>query len=38
MDLEWLLRAKPIWREIARGILFKAGDIVNRGEKAEEKA
>ena len=38
MDLEWLLRAKPIWCEIARGILFKEGDIVKRGEKAEEKA
>jgi hypothetical protein len=38
MDLEWLLRAKPIWREIAQGILFKEGDIVKRGEIAEEKA
>jgi hypothetical protein len=38
MDLEWLFRAKPIWREIAQGILFKEGDIVKRGEKAEEKA
>ena len=38
MDLEWLLRAKPIWREIARGVLFKEGDIVKSGEKAEEKA
>jgi hypothetical protein len=32
MDLEWLLRAKPIWCEIAQGILFKEGDIVKRGE------
>jgi len=38
MDLEWLLRAKPRWREIAQGILFKEGDIVKRGEKAEKKA
>jgi uncharacterized protein len=38
MDLEWLLRAKPRWREIAQGILFKEGNIVKRGEKAEEKA
>ena len=38
MDLEWLLRAKPVWREIAQGVLFKKGDIVERGEKAEEKA
>ena len=38
MDLEWLLREKPIWREIARGVLFTQGDIAKRGDKAEEKA
>jgi hypothetical protein len=38
MDLEWLLRAKPQWREIAQGVLFKKGDIVEHGEKAEEEA
>jgi len=38
MDLEWLLRQKPIWREIAQGVLFKDGDIVEHGEDAEEKA
>lgn len=38
MDLEWLFRAKPQWRKIARGILFKQGDIVQLGEKAEEAA
>ena len=38
MDLEWLLRAKPEWREIARGVLFQKGDIVEHGEEAEEKA
>jgi hypothetical protein len=38
MDLEWLFRAKPEWREIARGVLFKEGDIVEHGEEAEEKA
>jgi hypothetical protein len=38
MDLEWLLRAKPEWREIAQGVLFQKGDIVEHGEKAEEKA
>lgn len=38
MDLEWLLRAKPIWREIAQGVLFTSGDIVKEGEEAEEKA
>jgi hypothetical protein len=38
MDLEWLLRAKPEWREIAQGVLFQEGDIVEHGEKAEEEA
>lgn len=38
MELEFLLRAKPKWREIAQGILFKKGDIVSHGEKAEEEA
>lgn len=38
MDLEYLLRRKPLWREIARGILFQEGDIVSHGEEAEEEA
>ena len=38
MDLEFLLRQKPEWREIARGILFRSGDIVEHGEEAEEGA
>jgi hypothetical protein len=38
MDLEFLLRQKPEWRAIARGILFKEGDIVEHGEAAEEAA
>ncbi len=38
MDLEWLLRSKPTWREIAQGILFQQGDIVKHGEEAEEEA
>ena len=38
MELEFLLRAKPQWRETARGILFTAGDIVQHGEAAEEAA
>jgi hypothetical protein len=38
MDLEFLLRAKPEWRQIARGILFQDGDIVAHGEEAEEAA
>ena len=38
MDLEFLLRRTPLWREIAAGILFKEGDIVEHGEEAEEEA
>jgi uncharacterized protein len=38
MDLEFLTRRKPEWREILRGILFQEGDIVRRGEQAEEDA
>src|SRR5690348_11798805 len=38
MDLEFLLRQKPEWRAIARGILFKDGDIVEHGEEAEAAA
>ncbi len=36
MDLEFLLRRKPTWRAIVKGVLFKAGDIVANGEAAEE--
>ena len=35
MDLEFLLRRSPTWREIAKGVLFQAGDIVEHGEEAE---
>jgi hypothetical protein len=35
MDLEFLLRRTPPWREIARGVLFQSGDIVEHGEQAE---
>ncbi len=38
MALEFLLRRTPIWREIAKGILFQPGDIVEHGEAAEEAA
>ena len=38
MNLEFLLRQKPEWREIAQGILFQPGDIVEHGEEAEEAA
>jgi uncharacterized protein len=35
MDLEFLLRKVPRWREIAKGVLFQEGDIVAHGETAE---
>jgi hypothetical protein len=38
MDLEFLLRKKPKWREVVQGILFKPGDIVEHGEEAEEES
>jgi hypothetical protein len=36
MDLEFVLRKKPKWRKILKGILFQDGDIVKHGEEAEE--
>jgi len=36
MDLEFLLRKKPKWRETLRAILFTEGDIVKLGDKGEE--
>jgi uncharacterized protein len=38
MNLEFLLRRTPAWREIAEGVLFQPGDIVEHGEEAEEEA
>jgi uncharacterized protein len=38
MDLEFLLRRTPKWREIAKGVLFQQGDIVEHGEAAEAAA
>jgi len=38
MDLEFLLRKTPKWRKILKDILFKPGDIVERGEQAEDAA
>src|SRR3954454_14477935 len=38
MDLEFLLRRTPAWREVAQGILFQPGDIVEHGEEAEAEA
>ena len=35
MDLELLLRRTPRWREIAEGVLFQPGDVVEHGEEAE---
>src|SRR4051812_38929411 len=38
MDLEFLLRRTPKWREIAEGVLFQPGDIVEHAEAAEAAA
>jgi uncharacterized protein len=38
MDLEFLLRRVPSWRQIAEGVLFQSGDIVAHGEEAEADA
>src|SRR3954468_6627002 len=35
MDLEFLLRRMPDWRKELQTILFTSGDIVERGEVAE---
>lgn len=35
MDLEFLLRKKDKWRTIMKNVLFRKGDIVENGEKAE---
>lgn len=37
MDLEFLLRQTPVWNTIMKNVLFKKGDIVENGEKAEDK-
>ena len=36
MDLEFLLRRTPVWRNVMRNILFKKGDLIELAEKAEE--
>ncbi|MBI5161157.1 MAG: hypothetical protein HY996_07060 [Micrococcales bacterium] len=38
MELEFLLRKMPKWRETARGVLFQPGDITENGERAETSA
>lgn len=35
MDLEFLFRRMPVWKQLAEGVLFKDGDIVEHGEAAE---
>src|SRR6476660_8547642 len=36
MDLEFLIRRTPKWKSALQTILFTDGDIVEKGEKAEE--
>lgn len=36
MDLEFLVRRTPKWRAALEQVLFKPGDIVKLGEKAED--
>jgi hypothetical protein len=38
MDLEFLLRKKPVWRAELKEILFTKGSIVEAGERGEKKA
>ena len=38
MDLEFLTRRTPVWREILQAVLFKEGDIVEHGEEGEKSA
>ena len=38
MNLEFLLRKKPQWREVLQGILFTKGNIVKLGDEAEEES
>lgn len=36
MDLEYLLRRTPVWRNIMKNVLFRKGDLVELAEHAEE--
>jgi uncharacterized protein len=38
MDLEFLLRRKPEWRKILKGVVLVDGNIVKNADKAEEAA
>ena len=35
MDLEFLLRRTPLWRQVAERVLFQPGDITENGDAAE---
>ena len=35
MDLEFLLRRTPLWREVAERVLFQPGDITENADAAE---
>lgn len=37
IDLEWLTRRMPKWREALKDILFKDGDILKNAEEHEKK-
>lgn len=36
IDLEWLSRKLPNWREVLKAVLFKDGDILENAERWEE--
>lgn len=36
MDLEFLLRKKKKWKIIMQNVLFREGDIIENGERAED--
>lgn len=38
MDLEFLLRKKPVWQATLKRILFQRGDIVKLGKRGEQAA
>jgi hypothetical protein len=38
MDLEFLLRIKPVWKQIMKRTLFRGGSITKNADKAEEEA
>ena len=38
MDLEFLLRQKPVWRSELKKILFTSKDIIEAGEEAEKQS